>query len=67
MLVGMSMGDRIEERLAASDKTALLALLACDTYGKRAPDLELMEFTVAYGWRSGKRLAMFGSTGTSFE
>ena len=31
------------------------------------PDLNILEFTVAYGWRSGKRLAMFGREGASFE
>lgn len=54
-------------QMDASDKTALLALLACDAYGKRGPDLNILEFTVAYGWRSGKRLAMLTSVGITFE
>lgn len=54
-------------QMAASDKTALLALLACDAFGKRAGDLEFSEHVVAYGARSGKRMAMLTSAGTSFE
>lgn len=54
-------------RMAAGDKTALLSLLACDAYGVRADDLATLDYVVAYGWRSGKRLAMLGSTGITFE
>lgn len=63
----INVDEVIWSRMTASDKTALLALVACDAYGKRQADLALMEYTVAYGWRSGKRVAQLGSAGTTFE
>lgn len=53
--------------MAADDKRALLALVACDAFGKRAGDLDLSEHVVAYGYRSGKRLAIMTSVGVQFE
>lgn len=53
--------------LPASTKTDVLKGLACDAFGVQMDDLGAMEFVVAYGFRSGKRLAMFGAEGTSFE
>lgn len=54
--------------LPATDKEALLALVACDSYGKKPGELTpLSDYIVAYGHRSGKRLAMLTSIGMSFE
>lgn len=53
--------------LPATEKTALLGLLACNTYGVQPGSLEPMQYVVAYGYRSGKRLALFGSTGVQWE
>lgn len=63
----VNVDEVIWAQMAASDKTALLSLVACDAFGKRQSDLEFGEHTVAYGWRSGKRLAMLSSAGMSFE
>lgn len=63
----VNVDELVWARMTASDKAALLSLLACDAFGKRAGDLEFGEHTVAYGARSGKRLAMLSSAGASFE
>lgn len=53
--------------LPASTKTDVLKGLACDAFGVQPDDLGAMDYVVAYGFRSGKRLAMLGSTGVTFE
>lgn len=53
--------------LPAETKRALLAAAACAHFGRPATDLADMEFTVAYGFRSGKRLAMLSRIGMSFD
>lgn len=55
----------------ADEKRFLLALVACATFGKRPNELSDRfisdEFAVAYGNRSGKRLAMLTHDGVFFE
>lgn len=53
--------------LPATQKTALLAAVSCEVDGVAPADLTFDQGSVAYGFRSGKRLAMFGSFGTKFE
>lgn len=53
--------------LPASEKAALLALVACDAFGLAPGELAFSQHTVAYGWRSGKRVAMLTQVGTAFE
>lgn len=54
--------------LPATDKEALLALVACDSFGKKPGDLDAVsDYIVAYGHRSGQRLAMLSSIGVTFE
>lgn len=63
----VNVDEMIWSRMDAGDKSGLLALLACDVFGKRQADLEFGEHTVAYGSRSGKRLALFSGSGVTFE
>ena len=64
----VNVDDLIWSQMAATDKEALLALLACDALGKRAPELTMDEPTiVAYGFRSGKRVGMLTQVGASFD
>jgi hypothetical protein len=54
--------------MPADDKRALLGAVGCLAFGKRQNDWgTLSEYTVAYGHRSGKRLAMASSDGYEFE
>ena len=63
--------DGLWRRSAAEDKRALLALLGCATFARSAADIgaekDLDEYVVAYGHRSGKRLAMLSVSGYRFE
>ena len=59
--------DLVWSGMAAEDKRALLALVACDAFGKREGELSIDQHVVAYGHRSGKRLAILTSVGTQFE
>lgn len=59
--------DAVWQLMAADDKRALLSLVACDAFGKREGDLDLSEYVVAYGFRSGKRLAMLTEFGVAYD
>lgn len=59
--------DAVWQLMAADDKRALLSLVACDAFGKREADLGVSEYVVAYGYRSGKRLAMLTEYGIDYE
>ncbi len=63
----VNVDDRVWAAMTADDKTALLALVACETFGRRPGDLTIDQHVVAYGHRSGERLAMLTSVGTNFE
>ena len=55
-------------RIPAGEKEALLTLLACSAYGRSVADLDVSEPPlVAYGFRSGKRLAMMTVVGVTFD
>jgi hypothetical protein len=51
--------------LPADEKHGILAALACDAYEGRP--LETMDYVVAYGYRSGRRVAMLTSVGATFN
>lgn len=60
--------DDIVWRLTdAEDKKAMLALVGCASFKKQSGNFTFDEYVVAYGARSGKRLAMLSSVGFSFE
>lgn len=66
-------GNRIDvddAEWAATDAAArrsTLALLACAEFGVAASDLGFDQYVVAYGRRSGERLAMLSAAGVDFE
>lgn len=54
--------------IPATEKTALLSLLACDGLGKQAAEMTMSDAVpVVYGYRTGKRLALLSPVGPSFE
>jgi hypothetical protein len=57
--------------LPADDKRSLLAAVGCAAFKLRQADWENVSnadgYTVAYGYRSGKRVAMATATGYNFE
>jgi hypothetical protein len=54
--------------LPASEKAVLLQSLFCASHGGRTIEqAEALDSAVAYGWRSGKRVAMIGSFGINYQ
>ncbi len=54
--------------MPASEKSVMMQMLLCSAFkGRSMVQVEPMDFVVAYGWQSGKRLALFGPAGLKFE
>jgi hypothetical protein len=72
VIVGPPRGNRIEveDRVwtnsAASEKRAVMALFFCSYLQGRVPS-EFSDYVVAYGYRSGHRVAMASSAGVTLE
>jgi hypothetical protein len=64
----INVDERIWAATPASEKSVVMQMLLCSAFGGRdMTQVEPLDGVVAYGYHSGKRLAMFGSFGLKFE
>lgn len=59
--------DRIWAALPHDVKVQVLAAHACQAYNREPAYLKRGQMVFAYGYRSGKRLAAYSSSGVSFD
>jgi hypothetical protein len=60
----INIDERLWAELPATAKSGILQAMACEVYGRPPANLEIV---VAYGYRSGRRLARYGQSGVSYD